>query len=131
MTTILEFRKEAVLEVERDFSKLQLPPDTKQGIAGAAQIYAKFLPMSELAIKGFIAMSMRDFQVQEKVDATTLNKLPKEQRERYVKIIERILQDKLEKVLLRPEQRTVLQEAVKKAFEYSTKIAAEASKKTS
>jgi len=78
--------------------------------------------MSELAIKGFIAMTMRDFQVQEKVDAMTINQFPKEKREIYMKMMSKILQDKLEKVLLRPEQKPALQEAIRKTYEYSVKI---------
>jgi len=129
MATILEFRKEAISQAEKDFSKLQLTPEQKQVIAGAAQLYAQFIPMSQLAIKGFIAMTMRDFQVQEKLDTATINQFPREKREMYMKKMSKILQDKLEKVLFRPEQKSALQEAVKKAYEYSAKMAAESSSK--
>ena len=129
MTSILEFRKESISQAEKDFSKLQLTPELKQAVAGSAQIYAQFIPMSQLAIKGFIAMTMRDFQVQEKLDTATIYKFPKEKRERYVQIMENMLQDKLEKVLRNPDQKMALREAIKKAHEYSAKMAAEYSGK--
>ncbi len=122
MTGIIEFRKEALLEAERDFSKLQLSPESKKVIAGSAQLWAKFLPIGELAMKGFIAMAMRDFQVREKIDAGTINEFPKEKREHYIKMMMNILQEKLERVLLRAEQKPALQAAVKKVYEFSIKM---------
>jgi hypothetical protein len=125
MASTLEFRQEAVSQAEKDFSKLHLSPEQKQGIAGFAQLYAKFLPMSELAIKGFIAMTMRDFQVQEKIDAAAIQQFPREKREMYVKKMSKILQEKLEKVLRHPEQKIALQEAVRKAYEFAAKVMSE------
>ncbi len=121
MVEQIEFKTEAVLEVERDFSKLQLIPVAKQVVAASAQLYAKFLPISELAMKGFIAMAMRDFQIQEKVDASILNQFPKEKMLEYMQKMEDILRGKLEKVLLRPEQKPKLREAIQKAHEFALK----------
>ena len=63
MTELL-FNKNQIEEVEKDFQKLNLNPVQRGMIAQAAQIYVKYLPISELAIKGFISFAMRDFQVQ-------------------------------------------------------------------
>jgi hypothetical protein len=122
MTSQLEFKKEAVSKAEQDYTKLQLTPEAKKIIAGAAQVYAKFLPISELALKGFIAMALRDFQVQEKVDAATIPQLPKEKRDRYNQMIAKILLAKLEKVLVRPGQKALLKEGFEKSLEFAAKM---------
>ncbi len=122
MVNQIEFKKDAVMKAEQDFSKLQLPPENRKNVTSFAQLYTQFLPISELAMKGFISMAMRDFQVQEKMDIMKIYQLPRETQDKWIQKMTAILQDKLEKVLLHPEQKAALRDAIKNAQDFAHKM---------
>jgi hypothetical protein len=79
------------MKAEQDFSKLQLPPENRKNVTSFAQLYTRFLPISELAMKGFISMAMRDFQVQEKMDIMKIYQLPRETQDKWIQKMTAIL----------------------------------------
>ncbi|OLS12144.1 MAG: hypothetical protein RBG13Loki_4210 [Promethearchaeota archaeon CR_4] len=122
MVSQLEFNKTEVDKVEKDFSKVQFSPEMRGILTGAAQLLAQFLPISVLALKGFISMALRDTQLQEKVDMANFMQLPRETKLKLDKIMYDFLYEKLAKVLVRPEQRKLLKESLETGREYGSKF---------
>jgi len=114
MTELL-FNKNEIEEVEKNFQKLTLNAIQRGMIAQAAQIYVKYLPISELAIKGFISFAMRDWQVQNKVDLATYLEWPPEEQAKTVWAIADLLKVRLTKLLIESEQEPILEKAINEA----------------
>ena len=91
-------------------------------ITQAAQVYIKYLPISELAIKGFISFAMRDWQVQNKRDLATFLEWPPEEQVKTTWAISELLKERLTKLLVEPEQEPVLDKAIKEAIKAALQL---------
>jgi hypothetical protein len=111
----LLFKKNEIDEAEKDFQKLTLNAIQRGMITAAAQIYVKYLPISELAIKGFISFAMRDYQVQNQIDLSTYLEWPPEEQAKTVWAIADLLKARLTKSLIEPEQEPILKKAITEA----------------
>ena len=115
----LAFQKSKIEEVEKDFQKLNLNAIQRGMIAQAAQVYVKYLPISEMAIKGFISFAMRDYQIKNKKDLSTYLEWPPEEQLKSVWEIAGFLKERLTKLLVEPSQEPILEKAIKEAVEKS------------
>ncbi len=118
MTELL-FKKNEIAQVEKDFQKVNLNKIQRGMIAQAAQIYVRCLPISEMAIKGFISFAMRDFQIQNKVDLSTFLEWSPEEQVKTTWAISELLKQKLTKLLVKPEQEPILDKAINEAINQS------------
>ncbi len=118
MTELL-FKKNEIAQVEKDFQKVNLNEIQRGMIAQAAQVYIRYLPISEMAIKGFISFAMRDFQVQNKIDLATFLEWPPEEQVKTTWAISELLRQNLTKLLVKPEQEPTLDKAIKEAVKQS------------
>ena len=67
-------------------------------------------------------MAIRDAQLQAKLDMANFMQLPRETKIKLDKIMYDLLYEKLAKILVRPEQRKQLKEALEKGHEYGSKL---------
>ncbi len=112
MPEALQFDKKAIEQYEKDYSRLNLKPTSKQYIDNFAKLYSRYLPISELAMKGFISFAMRDFQVKTHIETTEILQQPIEQRQKHFETLKEIFLEKLTKILVKPQQRAQLEAAL-------------------
>jgi hypothetical protein len=113
--TKLSFNQNIIEEVEKDFQQMVLPQAQRTMVAQAAQVYTKYLPISELAMKGFISLSIKVYQIKNKVDMEKyLEFTPIDQR-KALDGIANILKTNLSRLLRKPKQQPILDKAIKEA----------------
>ena len=121
LTPEVDIKEKEINIVEKDFKKITLSPIQKGMIDQAAQLYEKYLPIPLRAIRGFISLAIRDYQVQNKIDlASYLEWSPEEQ----VKIawgIANSFKERLCKILVDKKQEPLLDKVIKEAVNQSFK----------
>ncbi|MHA2271195.1 MAG: hypothetical protein ACXACI_04985 [Candidatus Hodarchaeales archaeon] len=118
----LEFCEQSIAKTEQDFSMVTLSPEGRQQITQAAWLYQKYLPLSEMAIKGFLAFAMRDFQMQMQFDLKDFFSLPRAKQATYSEMIGKLFYERVSKVLVKPEQKNILKQAVHEAVEFGKSL---------
>ncbi len=111
----LSFNQNIIEEVEKDFQQMVLPAAQRTMVAQAAQVYTKYLPISELAMKGFISLSIKVYQIKNQVDMEKyLEFTPIDQR-KAIDGIAIILKTNLSRLLRKPKQQPILDKAINEA----------------
>ncbi|OLS12217.1 MAG: hypothetical protein RBG13Loki_4159, partial [Promethearchaeota archaeon CR_4] len=109
----------AIQQAEKDYSKLTLTPEIKRDVEAFAIIFGRYIPMSELALRGFIHLALRDFQMQTHVDIRQFASLAPSEREKFTEFFENLIYEKISKVLQREDQKQQLRAAVREAGQAS------------
>lgn len=115
MTERIKFDEQALNKVEEDYSRLEVPESTRQTINYIAQIYAQHIPMREIAIRGFIMITLKEFQIEHKIKAQEIRTLPVDEQNRLNSIIADMIFDKMSKVLYKQEDKVHLREGINEA----------------
>ena len=119
MVQSIKFNESAIQQAEKDYSKLTLTPEIKRDVEAFAIIFGRYIPMSELALRGFIHLALRDFQMQTHVDIRQVFAMTPSERDKYTEIVENLIYEKMSKVLQREDQKQQLRLAVREAGQAS------------
>ncbi len=74
-SSLIEFDTNLLNEISIDYERVQLPPELRTMIEGVAKIYSENINMSEIAMRGFILMSIKQFQIEQKITFEEWSKL--------------------------------------------------------
>lgn len=118
----LKFDKKEVAKAEKDYGNVQTTPEQRQWIEHTAGIYTKYIPISDMAIKGFILYSMQKFQVNHQFDLRDYLNLSKEEREQINNEMVELIRGRLNMILVNKDQIPLLKQASDKVLDYVNSI---------
>lgn len=111
-----EFDQDIVKEVETKYANIDITPFQKKTVDMIASVHSKFLGLTELAVKGFISFTIREWQKEAKMKMEDLYKLNIQIQKDASKRMSTIFYEKLTKIV--PDhQHQKLQESVNKGYE--------------
>ena len=112
------FVSSTLKEAEIDLNKIQITPYQRQMVVDIAKVIHEFIPISELALRGFVLRSVKEFQLKYKITPKEIADRSPLERKEAMKIGFSILEEQLARVLRNQSDRSILKEAMNKAFEY-------------
>ena len=114
----LNFDLKAIEAAEKEYRNVQPEPIQKKIIEEIAEITSKYISISELAIRGFIILAIRKWQMEKSKLVTDITKMdPKERIIEVVKIIENC-RGFLMKAIINREQQEELNESINHVIEF-------------
>ncbi|MFX1274842.1 MAG: hypothetical protein ACFFBP_14660 [Promethearchaeota archaeon] len=114
----LIFNKKIIKEAENDFKKINLTKIARENLDQTAQIFAQYLPISEMALKGFILYCMQEYQVKNKIDLSSFYDSTPEEKKKIIGSMAELLQARLTKLLIKPEQKPILDNAFNEVIKF-------------
>jgi len=72
----LEFDKEEIVKAEEEYKRLELDPAQQEIIETIAESMSEFIPLSELAVKGFTWKVLKNWQQMRRINIAELNTRP-------------------------------------------------------
>ncbi len=115
------FQEDKVKQVEDEFSKLVISPQQKRQVYAISKLLAQKIPISELALRGFIWKAIVKFQREDKVFFAEGEHFTPEERIRNTYKIAKHVQDNLVKILRRNTDAHLIEEAMEEAMEFYKK----------
>lgn len=111
----INFDSAAVHKAEQDYNQLSLTPEQREMIEAAAKIYTQYLPLTEMAVRGFISFAMRDWQVEHKTDIKDTTKWAPQRQFDVAEEVSVLLEQRMARALADQNQKRLLAEAIAKA----------------
>lgn len=118
MTIKPEFVKGEVEKAAKDYERLTLDPLQREKVVQLAKICVKYLPIPEMAMKGFISRAILDWQVENKTNFKETFNWSKSEQVNLTKEVLDIMKRTLVKSLLKPEQEPALDTALNAALNF-------------
>ncbi len=118
MTGKPEFVKSEIELAERDYERLTLDPDQREKVVQLASICVKYVPISEMAMKGFISRAMREWQVENKANFKETLNWGQNDQIKIAKDILEIVKITLRKFLIKKEQEPALNAGIDAALNF-------------
>ncbi|NHI94850.1 MAG: hypothetical protein EAX96_20340 [Candidatus Lokiarchaeota archaeon] len=123
MTKEIQFHKEMIEKAESDYSKAIFHKDQKALVEPMAKAFIKYLPLSELAMRGFLSRAVSKWQ---KEHNKSLEEMHNAQKNEKYKAMNEILNDNLveimTKIVVKPEQVDLLKTAINEAANLVSKL---------
>ena len=118
MNTTLIFREKAVQKGEEYFRSIHIVPEQRQIVAAIAELISKFTGLRVIALKGFILMVFRDWQLDNNLEISILaTSTPQRRVEVVTNLFER-LNIKLSKLLKSETDKDNLTKAIYSGLDY-------------
>ena len=121
MTSNIEFNQKLIAESERDYSKLKFTPQQRALIEQAATLYNQYFDISEMAMRGFIARAIKQWQIEEKRVLDDIYSATGAEQVKLTKELAEVLKKVLIKVVIKPEQVPLLEKVIDQALEMALK----------
>ena len=119
----LEFKQKDVDEAIQEYNQLQMDPVQKQILIETADILAESVGMNTIAMRGFVWMTVRDWQTIHKKPFSEIRNLPPEERLTQVLELAKLVTKRLSKSLKNVEDQFALTDALTVAIEnYKKKL---------
>ncbi len=118
---MLMFQEKKVKEIEDEYSKLVVSPQQKKQIYAISKLLVQKIPISEIALRGFIWKAIVKFQKEDKSFMADGEHYTPEERIRKTYRIANHVQDNLIKILKRKTDEHIIKEAMEEAMEYYKK----------
>ncbi|MCP4763159.1 MAG: hypothetical protein GY870_15405 [archaeon] len=115
------FQEVAVKNSEDYYKKLELDPIQQRMIPEIAKILSQNIPMNDMALAGFIAKSMTDWQVKTSQKFIELANSSKEERMQIVTTLFDIMAQKLRTALKNESDEMRINSALNRALRYYIK----------
>jgi hypothetical protein len=84
--SLIEYETKILDEISIDYGRVELPTDLRVMIEGVAKIYSDNVNMSELAMRGFILMSIKQFQMEQEITFEEWSKLPATDMDTFLRL---------------------------------------------
>lgn len=117
----VKFDQKAITDAEEAYKKIEMAPEQKEIVEGIAKILCKFVPVTEMSMKGFISFVFRDYQLKEKTHVASISSMTPAERVSTVTTLFRMLKDRLNKVLWNKTDEEKISDAVDKALDFYKK----------
>jgi ABC-type phosphate transport system ATPase subunit len=115
MRAAINFDSAAVRKAEQDYTQLSLTAEQRAMVEAAARIYTQCLPLTDMAVRGFISFAMRDWQVEHKTDIKdTVEWAPQRQFD-VAEEVSVLLARRMARALADQNQKRTLEDAIAKA----------------
>ncbi|NHI94247.1 MAG: hypothetical protein EAX96_17275 [Candidatus Lokiarchaeota archaeon] len=122
MTVKPEFVKGEIERAAKDYEKITLAQEQRDKVVQIARILNRYLPIPEMAMKGFISRAIRDWQVEKKTNFKETISWSQNRQVNLTKEIFDIMKSTLTKSLVKPEQEPALNKALNDALEFLKEI---------
>ncbi len=118
MTVKPEFIKSEIELAERDYERLTLDPMQREKVGQLASICIKYVPIPEMAMKGFISRAMREWQVENRANFKDTLNWSKNEQIKLAKDIFEIVKITLRRFLIKKEQEPALDAGINAALNF-------------
>ena len=113
----LKFDQKKVLEAEQDYKNVHITPIQRAFVEIIAKTFSEYLHLPEMALKGFINFSIRDFQVNNKRDLAQYQEWSTEDKKNTNLQMNEIFEGYLSRILVDDSQKPQLREIMKQVNE--------------
>ncbi len=122
-SSLIEFETNLLNEISIDYERVHLPPELRAMIEGVAKIYSENINMSEIAMRGFILMSIKQFQIEQEITFEEWSKLAATDMDTFLSLdreIRTLLFDKIGKCIRNrnDEKNKILLNAIKQSQKF-------------
>ncbi len=118
------FKLDRVRQEEEEFEKIILSPEQKQNVVAMASLLATKLPISELALRGFIWKAIKKYQIINREYMKDGERLTPEMKIQKTYEIAMEVRNNLVKILERSQDASIVDEALQEAMKlYKEKMA--------
>ena len=116
----LQFSKAGLEEIESEFKNVEIIPEVREVLNGVAEILAKCVPISELALRGFILFSLKGAQQDLKVKVKDMKTMEPKIKRAFIKTVFGNIENRLAKILQdkSAENMQLLHDACEQAYQY-------------
>ena len=121
LTSNIEFNQKLINESERDYSQLKLAPNQRALIEQAAKLYTQYFNISEMAMRGFIARAIKQWQIDNKKVLDDIYSSSGEEQVKMTRELANVLKTVLVKIIIKPEQVPLLEQVIDEAVEMALK----------
>ena len=118
MTVKPEFVIRELEKAAKDYERLNLEPMQREKVVQLASLCVRYLPIKEIAMRGFISRALREWQVENKTDFKDTLGWSKNQQINLTKEVMDIMKRTMVKSLVKPEQEPALDAAINAAFNF-------------
>ena len=115
-----QFQIKPLQNAEENFKQVKLDPQKRQIIGGVAKIISKYININELALRGFVLLSVKDTQQELKLELKNLDLMAPMEKKQFIGTVFRIIGQKLASILRNPTQEDLdrLTKALAEALEF-------------
>jgi DNA primase large subunit len=113
-----QFNQSAIKDAEKIFNEVKYEGKQRDEVKGVAKLLSQYIAVSELALRGFITMAIRDYQEVNKTKIGSIDTMPKSERTVVVKDLFGRVKLKLEKLLNKPEEKSKVDSAIDTAYKF-------------
>lgn len=116
----LKFSSAKIKQIEEDFSKVQLTPEIRKVMIGVTEVLAKYIPIQEVSLRGFVLFSIQDAQKELKLFVKDIKKMPKDKKLMFIKTVFGNIEERLMRILANKDENNaeILHKAIIEAYKF-------------
>jgi len=117
----MEFKEKSLTEAEDYYKTLHLTSDQRRKVRLVAKLATQYIPMSEHAMCGFAFRSLKEYQVDNKIELSAFETMSDEATLEMLTDTMNRVKIHLLKILIKKEQAPILDDAIVKLLEFYKK----------
>lgn len=114
----INFNESDLLKAENEFSLVKYLPEQRPIMNAVRDLLCNFIPISPLAMGGFIQKAFQKWQLNHKMDISSVATMDPEDKILVVSQLVQYLKLSLSRIMLHPEQKPILDEALSNALKF-------------
>ena len=112
------FDNSMIKQMEKDYSRTTLHKDQRNLVEQSAKVYVQYIPVSELAMRGFLSRAIAQWQEEHKKTIDQIHNAPKNVKIGALnEIMGKHLIELMTRIVVKPEQVGLLENAIKEVSE--------------
>ncbi len=124
MANDIRFKEKDVEELEEKFTKIEIDKSTRNLINQSAKFLIRFIPISEMAMKGNIWRTIKQWQIDNKKIIGDITALPLDEQNEITKDLFARGKELMKRMLVNPEeQKELLDKAYDEAYKFYLELA--------
>ncbi|MHA1405000.1 MAG: hypothetical protein ACTSSI_14640 [Candidatus Helarchaeota archaeon] len=119
----IAFQKDEMTKIEEDFKKIPLDEGTMERISQMAVFFHDIFPsLTLMCTKGTILLSLKEWQMKNKIRVDDIPNLPRAKMQKAVADINVMVKERIKKLVLRKEDEAKVEEVFAEALEKALKM---------
>ena len=117
---IIQFKEEALLDVETKFNNVKVDFQKRQIINGVAEIISKYVSVKELVLRGVVLLSAKATQQELRLELKNMDSMAPLDKKRFIQTVFKKIEQKLEKMMVSSKvaDKTKLHTALEEAYKF-------------
>ena len=117
---IIQFKEEALLDVETKFNNVKVDFQKRQIINGVAEIISKYVSVKELVLRGVVLLSAKATQQELQLELKNMDSMAPLDKKIFIQTVFKKIEQKLEKMMVssKDADKTKLHAALEEAYKF-------------